>query len=329
MNKALVTGSSGHLGEAMMRILRARGIACVGLDRKPGAYTDRVGSIGKRSLVDTCLSGVDVVFHTATLHKPHVATHSKRDFVDTNISGTLTLLEAARDHRIDAFIYTSTTSVYGDALRPGPEMPAAWITEDVRPIARNIYGVTKAAAEDMCELFARKHKLPCLVLKTSRFFPEADDNRERREGFADANLKVNELLYRRVDLEDVVEAHLLAAQKAKELPFGRYIISATSPLHRQDVQRARSDLPALVRETFPHYENIYAKLGWRMLPGIDRIYVNAAARRDLGWEPRWTFAHALEHLAVGESAFSELSRVVGKKGYHETVFAEGPYPVEE
>jgi nucleoside-diphosphate-sugar epimerase len=51
-------------------------------------------------------------------------------------------------------------------------MPAAWITEEVAPIPRNIYGVTKVAAEDLCELFHRNERLACLILRTSRFFPK-------------------------------------------------------------------------------------------------------------------------------------------------------------
>jgi nucleoside-diphosphate-sugar epimerase len=59
----------------------------------------------------------------------------------------------------------------------------------VTPVPKNIYGVTKAAAEDLCQLFHRNQKLPCLVLRTSRFFPEEDDNRKVRETYSDANVK--------------------------------------------------------------------------------------------------------------------------------------------
>jgi UDP-glucose 4-epimerase len=46
--------------------------------------------------------------------------------------------------------------------------------------AKNIYGVTKVAAEDLCELFARKLRLPCIVLRVA-LFPEEDDHKARRE----------------------------------------------------------------------------------------------------------------------------------------------------
>lgn len=195
--KVLVTGSSGHLGEALVSTLQARGHAVVGVDLLPGAHTHRVGTIADRAFVREAMAGVDVVLHPATLHKPHVATHSRQEFIDTNLTGTLNLLEEAVAGGVRAFVYTSTTSVFGDALVPPPGEPAAWITEDVRPEPKNIYGVTKAAAEDLCQLFQRNQKLPCIVLRTSRFFAEEDDDRRARESFSDANLKANEFLYRR------------------------------------------------------------------------------------------------------------------------------------
>jgi NAD dependent epimerase/dehydratase family len=74
------------------------------------------------------------VFHTATLHKPHVATHGRQVFIDTNISGTLNLLEEAAETGVEWFVFTSTTSVFGDALIPPNGAPAAWITEEIVPV---------------------------------------------------------------------------------------------------------------------------------------------------------------------------------------------------
>ena len=135
------------------------------------------------------MRAVDAVIHTATLHKPHVATHARQDFVNTNITGTLHLLEEAMTNGVGAFVFTSTTSAFGRALTPYAGAPAAWITEDVVPVPRNIYGVTKVAAENLCELFHRNLGLPCLILRTSRFFPEPDDRKETRQTYDDANVK--------------------------------------------------------------------------------------------------------------------------------------------
>ena len=137
--------------------------------------------------------------------------------------------------------------------------PAAWITEEVAPVPRNIYGVTKTAAEDLCELFHRDHGLPCLILRTSRFFPEADDRDDVRAAYEDANLKLNELLYRRVDLADVVSATSRAGAGAG-IGFGRYIVSATTPFMPEDLARLRSNAPAVVGRRVPHVEAYAARL---------------------------------------------------------------------
>src|SRR5882672_1010118 len=233
--KVLVTGSSGHLGEALMRTLPSLGHVALGLDIVPAPFTQVVGSIADRGLVNDSMRGIEVVLHAATLHKPHVATHSRRAFIDTNITGTLNLLEAAVANNVRSFVFTSTTSTFGDALTPPRGSPATWITEDVVPIPKNIYGATKTAAEDLCRLFHRNHGLPCLVLRTSRFFPEEDDVAERRTAFSEANLKANEFLYRRVDTEDVVSAHVLAMERAAALGFEKFIITATTPFTREDL----------------------------------------------------------------------------------------------
>jgi UDP-glucose 4-epimerase len=314
--RILVTGSSGHLGEALMRVLGLRGIDVVGLDLLPSPYTTVVGSIADRGCVRRAMAGVSVVLHTATLHKPHVASHSRADFVDVNITGTLTLLEEAVATGVHSFVHTSTTSTFGRALTPADGEPAAWITEEVRPVPRNIYGVTKTAAEDLCELVARDHGLPCVILRTSRFFPEGDDVDERRTAFTDLNLKVNELLYRRVDIADVVDAHVIAWQRAPAIGFGRYIISATTPFTRDDLPALRDDLPSVIDRLYPQCAEIFAQRGWSMLPGIDRVYVNTLALEELGWWPAYDFGRALKSLAAGQDPRSELALAVGARGYH-------------
>jgi nucleoside-diphosphate-sugar epimerase len=314
--RILVTGSAGHLGEALVRTLRHTGHEVVGLDRVASPFTDHVGSIADRAQVQRAMQGVDAVLHTATLHKPHIVTHARQDFIDTNITGTLCLLEAAAALGIAAFVFTSTTSAFGGTLTPPAGASAVWVTEDVRAIPRNIYGVTKTAAEDLCELFHRDQGLACLILRTSRFFPEDDDHGPTRLAYEDGNVKANEYLYRRVDLEDAVSAHVLALQKAPALGFGRYIISATTPFLPEDVHALRADAPLVVRRRVPDYEAEYARRGWRMFPSIDRVYVNERARKDLGWQPRYDFRYVLDCLRAGTDPRSPLARAVGSKGYH-------------
>lgn len=325
--KILITGTSGHLGEAIARQLKADNKDYIGLDINPSKFTTNVGSITDKELVSSLVKEIDFIIHTATLHKPHVGTHSNQDFIDINIRGTLTLLEEARKQNIKGFVYTSTTSTFGDMLTPKSGEPAIWITEKTNDIPKNIYGVTKNAAEDLCQLFYRNHKLPCLVLKTSRFFPEEDDKKAIRENYNDLNVKAIEYLYRRVDIEDVVTAHLLAVDKVQKTGFDKYIVSATSPFEQQHLMELHTDANTVVEKLFPNFKNLFAKKGWKMLPKIDRVYVNEKARRELGWKPKYDFSYVLDCLKDNKDFRSKLSLEVGMKGYHKEAFDEGPYPV--
>ena len=314
--KTLVTGSAGHLGEALMRTLRARGQAVLGIDRLPSPWTDLIGDIADPAFVRSVMPGVTQVLHTATLHKPHVETHTRQAFVDTNVSGTLQLLEAAAAQGVAAFVFTSTTSAFGAAMRPAAGEPAVWVDEALQPVVRNIYGATKVAAEDLCALMHRLTRMPVLVLRTSRFFPEDDDDPAARAQRSQDNLQANELLYRRVDLEDVVDAHLLALREAARLGFGRFIVSATTPFRREDCAALGRDAAAVLRHRVPGWEAVYARHGWTPPDTLDRVYDNRAARELLGWQPKTDFAAALARLEATGELRSPLARAVGKKGYH-------------
>lgn len=320
MSTWLVTGSSGHLGEALVRTLRERGEPVRGLDVTPSPHTDVVADLADltvRADLARALSDVEYVLHTATLHKPHVGSHTRQDFVDTNVTGTLALLEAAAAASVRSLVFTSSTSAFGRALAPGPGQPAAWITEDVPHRVRNIYGATKTAAEDLCELAAHDRGLPVVVLRTARFFPEPDDDDRVRDTYPDANIKVNEFCHRRVDLADVVDAHLLAAHRAPDLGFARYVVSATTPFTSDDLAELGHDAPAVLRRRVPDVAARYQEWGWRMFPTIDRVYVNDRARHDLGWHPVHGVEAVVDAVATTGDPLSHLARDVGAKGYHD------------
>ena len=157
-----------------MRTLQGSKHQTIGLDVNGSPLTQVIGSITDRGLVKRCMRDVHVVLHTATLHKPHIASHTRQDFVDTNITGTLNLLEEAATAGVKAFVDTSTTSTFGYALTPPAGQPAAWITEEVVPIPKNIYGVTKLAAENLCELVQPQH-----WIAVASFFERPDSFRSR------------------------------------------------------------------------------------------------------------------------------------------------------
>ncbi len=303
--RVLVTGSSGWLGQALVPQLKAAGHAVTGLDLLPSPMTDVVGSITDAGLVGVTLRerGIEAVIHAATLHKPHVATRSAADFVAVNVQGTLNLLHAATapGSPVERFVFTSTTSLMISAEiragRAGGAMRAAWLTEamtDLRP--RNIYGVTKLAAEHLCRLHHELFGLPIVVLRTSRFFPEADDM-AHTIAQSDANTKANELLFRRLTVEDAAAAHLAALECAPALGFDTFIVSAPTPFTPDDCAELIGDAPTVVARYFPDYPDIYARLGWSMFASIDRVYDASKATRGLGFTCRTGFATLLARLA--------------------------------
>jgi nucleoside-diphosphate-sugar epimerase len=113
----LITGTSGRLGSALVQRL-AREHAIIGLGVVPGPYTTHLGSVTDRAQVLTLAKGVDAILHTASLLPPHLRDSSRSAFVDIIVHGTLNLLEGALAHEVRQFIYTSTTSLYGEAMVP-------------------------------------------------------------------------------------------------------------------------------------------------------------------------------------------------------------------
>ena len=319
----LVTGAAGHLGYALMLTLPSLGYTPLGIDILPCGASSLVGSIEDRTFITKIFTDhptIKHVVHTATLHKPHIDSHTKEDFIKTNITGTLILLEEAANlgQQIESFVFISTTSAFGSALSPKRGEPAAWIDESVVPKPKNIYGVTKVAAENMCYLIHRQTQLPVIVLRTSRFFPEQDDDEDRRNSMGDENLKLCELLYRRVDIADVVKSCVCAMKKGLGLGWGLYIISATSPLPRtsETLRNLDSNPSSVIKTVSPGSIKEFSKRGFRYPDRIDRVYDSSKAVRELGWEPDYTFEKSIERLSQGAQWQSSLTAHVGMRGYH-------------
>lgn len=315
MERFLVTGSSGHLGEALVRTLRDARVPVTGLDRVPSPWTDVVASLADRDALAAALSGVTHVLHTATLHKPHVGSHTRRDFVDTNVSGTLAVLEEAAAAGVRGVVFTSSTSAFGRALAPRADGPATWIDETVHSRVRNVYGATKTAAEELCELASLDPGLPVVVLRVARFFPEADDRDEVRTRFDDTALKLVEYCHRRVDVADAVSAHLAAAHRAPELGFARYVVSAPSPFTPGDLADLGRDVPAVLARRAPGVAALLRERGWAV-PAVDRVYSSARAVAELDWAPEWDAEAVAARVRAGLSPRSPLADAIGSKGYH-------------
>ena len=300
--RILLTGASGWLGLTLAPRLRTLGHVVVGLDPVPSEHAGLVGSIADRDLVRWAIAEnrIDAIVHSGALHKPDIERRPREDFIEVNIRGTFNLLEEAVANGVGRFVFTSTTSLMiseaiGAGLAGGAAR-AAWLTEEMVPEPRNIYGVTKLAAEHLCRLYHLQSGLPVIVLRTARFFPEADDM-AHAIAQSDANTKANEFLFRRLSVEDAAEAHLVALERAPSIGFDTFVVSAPTPFKPDDCAELIRDAPGVVARYFPDYPRLYARKGWTMFRSIDRVYDASRARERLGFTCRTDFASVLAGLA--------------------------------
>ncbi|MGW5957522.1 NAD-dependent epimerase/dehydratase family protein [Methylorubrum thiocyanatum] len=298
--RVLLTGSSGWLGRFLAPQLRAAGHAVIGLDVAPGTETQVIGSVADAGLVARVFDaqGIEAVIHAGALHKPDIARYPAQRFIDVNVTGTLNLLEAAVRAGHDRFVFTSTTSLMiSQAIRDETADHAVWLDEESGPLVpRNIYGVTKRAAEDLCRLFHREHGLACLSLRTARFFPEEDDTHRDLTG---ENRKANEFLHRRLTVEDAARAHVVALERAPQIGFDTFVLSAPSPFARADARALKEDAAGVIARLFPDAPDLYARRSWHLPRRIGRVYDASRAERVLGFRCETDFSRVLDALRTG------------------------------
>lgn len=299
--RILLTGSSGWLGRFLAPMLRARGHLVVGLDVAPGRDTHIVGSVADKTAIYRAFAnhGIEAVIHAGALHKPDIARYDAQAFVDINVTGTLNLLEAARQAGHDRFVFTSTTSLMiSQAIRDERSDLAVWLDEASGPIApRNIYGVTKYAGEQLCRLYHADHGLNAVILRTARFFPEEDDTHRALSG---ENMKANELLHRRLTVEDAAAAHVVAVERAGMVGFGSYVVSAPTPFAREDAAELKRDARRVIERLYPEAAALYAARGWTLPDSIGRVYDATAIERELGFRCDTDFGTVLRALRDGD-----------------------------
>lgn len=125
------------------------------------------GDIRDVDVLDKAMEGVDYVLHLAAMWLLHCKDFPRTAF-EVNIAGTFNVLEACVKHKVKKLIYSSSASVYGDAI----EVP---MTEEHPFNNRNFYGSTKIAGEAMCTAFNDRYELPIIGLRYMNVYGPGQD----------------------------------------------------------------------------------------------------------------------------------------------------------
>jgi UDP-glucose 4-epimerase len=167
----LVVGGAGFIGSSLVRLLAETGPVRVLDDLSNGRAENVdsidgvelvVGSIMDEDVVASALDQIAVVYHLACLGVRH-SIHSPERNHEVNATGTLRLLEAARCAKVDRFVYTSTSEVYGTAV----QVP---IREDHPTMPSTVYGGSKLAGEAYTRAYQRTYDLPTVVVRPFNAF---------------------------------------------------------------------------------------------------------------------------------------------------------------
>lgn len=281
--RILVTGSAGKLGSTTVQTLRQAGHHVTGIDLLESNTTDHFLDIQQLDSVIEFTVGYDAIIHTAALHGRHMdLNYIRQHFIDTNITGTLNLLNACVKNGIKRFLFTSTTSIYGNAMVNDEK--AVWVTEELTIQPRDIYDITKQTCEELCRDFFKKEQIMTSVYRVGRFLPEPE------------NLMLNHRLYRGLDERDGAEALRLGVE-FNFTDFQIFNVSSGSPFEVDDLIELKSNPLQIITKRIPKAIEIYKQKGWNFPTSIDRVYRSDKAAHVLGYKPQFTFMFLLNQLS--------------------------------
>lgn len=168
MEKVLVTGASGYVGQHLLRELRELGISVVAFDiNHSGVMSDsRVkhiqGDLTKvKDVENVFLEGVDTVFHLGALKSVSESISKRAEYFEVNLMGTKNLVESMKRNEVKNLVFASSAAVYGNQEATGP------IAEDFEADPQNPYGQSKLEAEKFLRECASRNEIKSAIM---RFF---------------------------------------------------------------------------------------------------------------------------------------------------------------
>jgi UDP-glucose 4-epimerase len=182
----LVTGGAGFMGSHLAGELLDRGHAVTVLDDLSGGFAENVdprarfveGSITDRALVDALFAGTrfDSVFHLAAYAAEGLSHFIKRFNYENNLIGSVHLINAAVNHGVRCFVFTSSIAVYGQNQLP--------MTEEMTPVPEDPYGIAKLAVEQELRVTHEMFGLDYVIFRPHNVYGERQNIGDRYRNVA-------------------------------------------------------------------------------------------------------------------------------------------------
>ncbi|MCW5906549.1 MAG: NAD-dependent epimerase/dehydratase family protein [Chitinophagales bacterium] len=252
------------------------------------------GDVRDIDILDKAVEGKDYVFHLAAMWLLHCKDFPRTAF-EVNIAGTFNVLEACAKHKIKKLVYSSSASVYGDAV----EVP---MTETHPFNNRNFYGSTKIAGEAMCTAFNDRYGLNVIGLRYMNVYGPGQDQHAVYSGVVPIMLnkiEANETpvingdgsqAYDFIYVEDVARANIAAL--ASDTNFGFYNVGT-------EVQTSIKHLC----DTILHLKKSSLQVTYKPYDADDarqlvqnRIGSKEKAEKDLGFVYKYSLEEGLQKL---------------------------------
>lgn len=298
--RVVVTGGAGFIGSHLADELVKRGYGVVILDDLTTGKTENIvellkkgnaefiqGSITDATLLQKIFEGALYVFHQAALASVPRSLEDPTKTNEVNITGTLNVLIAARDNKVQNVIYASSSSVYGDT----PTLPK---NEQMTPRPESPYAVTKLAGEYYCRVFQEIYGFKTTCLRyfnvygprqdpgseysavIPRFIQQVISN-EAPVIFGDGE-QTRDFTF----IKDVVEANILAAETGASgiYNIGRGERITVNELAKRIITVAGKDMEPIHRE---------AKAG-----DVKHSLADISAAESFGYQPRYSIEAGLK-----------------------------------
>ena len=294
MKKAVVTGGAGFIGSHVVDALVDKGFSVVVIDNLSGGKKERVNENAELHVVDIrnydaitpLIDGAEYVFHLAALPRVPYSIEHPLETHDVNVNGILNVLEASRHGGVKRFVYSASSSAYGEQ----ETMP---LREDMPAMPVNPYGLQKYIGELKCKMYSDVYNLPTVSLRYFNVFgPRLDPEgeyalvigkflKQRGEGIPLTIVGDGGMTRDFTHVSDVVSANMLAAESSK-IEGGEVF-----------------NIGAGRRTTINELAGLFSDSTTSLPPRIEARHSqadNSRAREVLGWGPTVTLEEGIAEL---------------------------------